>query len=98
MGRERQGDCVGALGQGKLDVWRQAPGHGEDEESDEGTVLTTERQRDDDALVLELEAAGRQQSFARLRLADEPARQHGHMWAVGAAFAAHRAAETILLP
>src|SRR5205823_294222 len=85
-------------GQGKLDVYRQAPGHGEDEESDEGAVLTAERQRDDDALMLELEAAGRQQPFARLGLADEPARQHRQMRAVGAALAAYRTAEAVLLP
>src|SRR5947207_5683383 len=98
MSRERQSDRVGALGEGKLDVYRQTPGQREDEEPDQGAVLTTQRQRDDDAVVLELEASGRQQPFPRLRLADEPARQHGQMRAIGAPFAAHRAAETVLLP
>jgi hypothetical protein len=40
MSRERQGDRVGGLCEGKFDVYRQAPGQGEDEEPDKGAVLT----------------------------------------------------------
>src|SRR4051812_31868865 len=76
----------------------ETAGDSEDEKAHERAVLAPKRQGDEDALMLELEAGGREQSLAGFRFADEPARQHGEMRTVSTPLAGDRAAETVFLP